>query len=303
MTQRSPFIIASLLATVLLWGVNNVAVKILVRQWPPIWVGATRFIAAGALLLWVLRWIHPPRGSKGLERELWLRGGLSLACYVACFNWAVHFTSPAHVALQIGVSPVWALLWEWRPPERSRDAVKHLTAAGLALAGVLVLFWPALHGGGSSLWGELLALASGLLWTNYGRQSKRLGASISGLESSAQSMWRAGLLLLPLGLLETRWKPLVWDAKVVSVQAYCVVFGAVIAFALWNNALRHWKTSEVYLFNNLIPLSTMLSAHFILGEPITSTFGIAMVLVVAGVFVGQSNWRSLREIAGLQRLT
>ena len=61
----------------------------------------------------------------------------------------------------------------------------------------------------------------------------------------------------------------------------------------WNNALRHWKTSEVYLFNNLIPLSTMLWAHFTLGEPMTPTFWIAMALVAAGVLLGQAKWQAL----------
>jgi drug/metabolite transporter (DMT)-like permease len=77
------------------------------------------------------------------------------------------------------------------------------------------------------------------------------------------------------------------------VQAYCIIAGGVAAFAIWNNALRRWPTSQVLLFNNLIPLSTMCWAHVWLREPITPTFWLAMSLVVAGVVLGQLNWRGL----------
>ena len=65
------------------------------------------------------------------------------------------------------------------------------------------------------------------------------------------------------------------------------------SFAIWNHALRRWPTSQVLLFNNLIPVSTMTWAHFCLGEPITPTFWFAMTLIVAGVVLGQTNWNRI----------
>jgi drug/metabolite transporter (DMT)-like permease len=38
-------------------------------------------------------------------------------------------------------------------------------------------------------------------------------------------------------------------------------------------------------------LSTVLWAHVTLGEPVTRTFWLAMVLIVAGVLLGQTDWR------------
>jgi drug/metabolite transporter (DMT)-like permease len=77
------------------------------------------------------------------------------------------------------------------------------------------------------------------------------------------------------------------------VQLYCIVAGSVIAFAIWNNALRHWRASQVLLFSNLIPSSTMAWAWFCLGEPVTSTFWLAMLLIVGGVVLGQTNWQKI----------
>jgi drug/metabolite transporter (DMT)-like permease len=290
-------IVVSLLFAVLLWGGSNAGVKFLVRSWPPVWTGGSRFLCAGLLMLAVLRWTswlgRCGKLDRDLKRQLWWRGGLSLATYIVAFNWAVQLTAVSHVALYLGASPVWALVWEGRAGQDRRALFKRYAAAALALTGVVVLFWPALRAGRSGLVGELLGLACSVLWTHFGRQCRKLGQSLSGAAVTAHTMWRAGLLLLPAALLELGTRDVPFQPRLLLVQLYCIVGGGVVAFALWNNALRHWRTSEVYLFNNLIPVSTMLWAHFTLGEPMTSTFWLAMALVVAGVVLGQANWQKL----------
>jgi len=289
-------ITASLVFAIFLWGGTNIGVKYLVGSWPPIWTGCSRFLCAGLLLLAILRWTEwlgtSAHVSNELKSSLWWRGGLSLAVYLAAFNCALRFTSASHMALYLGASPVWALLWEGRP-ERNWRSMQRYGAAIIALTGVFVLFWPSLKGG-KSLWlGELLALAASILWTNYGRQCRIFSAQLSGVEISAHTMWRAAVLLFPLVLIEVISQGLVWRSDLVFVQIYCTLAGGVVAFVLWNNALRHWPTSQVFLFNNLIPLSTMAWANFCLKEPVTRTFGIAMILIVGAVILGQTNWQTL----------
>jgi drug/metabolite transporter (DMT)-like permease len=109
-------------------------------------------------------------------------------------------------------------------------------------------------------------------------------------------MWRAGILLLPLALVEIANRSIPLERNVVLIQLYCIVGGGVVAFAIWANALRHWPASRVLLFNNLIPLSTMGWSHFCLGEPVTRTFWVAMVLVFLGVVLGQAQWGIARKV-------
>jgi len=287
----------SLVFAVFLWGGNNTGTKFIVASWPPIWTGGSRFFLAGLLMLVLLRWttlLGKRSGTLGpdLRKRLWWHGGLSLAIYIVAFNTALRFTSASHVALYLGTAPVWALLWE-APPRFDGSTLRRYGAAALALAGIVILFWPALQHSTGTWVGELLGLSASVLWTNYGRQCRALGAELSGAETSAHTMWRAGLLLLPFGLLEIGFKGIVWRNDVALVQLYCILAGGVTAFAIWSNALRRWPTSQVLLFNNLIPLSTTLWAHFWLREPITPNFWFAMLLVVTGVVLGQGSWRLL----------
>jgi drug/metabolite transporter (DMT)-like permease len=279
-----------LVIAVALWGGNNAGTKWLVGSWPPIFTGGTRFFCAGLLLLAVLRmttwfgeYVTP---SRELSRALWWRGGVSLATYIIAFNFALRYTSASHVALYLGASPIWALLWE-AFSERIKIGWARWSAALLALSGVGVLLAPALVGSNVSLIGELCGLMTSLLWTNYGRQSRQLSATLNGAEVSAHTMWRAGVLLLPLALVEIMRQGVPVNAKLLGVQSYCIVAGGVIAFALWNRALGQWPASRVLLFNNLIPVSTMTWAYFCLGEPLTRTFVTALLLIGLGVVLGQ----------------
>jgi len=294
-TKSDGAIALGLVCAIFLWGANNAGTKFIVAVWPPIWTGGSRFLCAGLIMLAIFRWTKwlgaATPLTPSIRRQLWWRGGFSLAAYIICFNWALRLTSASHVALYLGASPVWALLWEGRP-EKSWRTVQRYAAAMIALTGLFVLFYPALkHSQGGSWKGEVLGLLCSVLWTAYGRQCRVLGAHLSGVAVSAHTMWRAGLLLLAIGWIEIAETGLQWRTDLALVQLYCIVAGGVVAFGLWNTALRHWPASRVLLFNNLIPLSTTTWSHFCLREQITSTFWLAMILIVAGVALGQTNWQ------------
>jgi drug/metabolite transporter (DMT)-like permease len=305
-TKTNAALALSLLFAVFLWGASNTGTKHVVASWPPIWTGGSRFTCAGLILLLLLRFSkllgQTTKLTSAIQWRLWYRGGLSLAVYVIAFNWALRFTSASHVALYLGCAPIWALLWEG-PSVKNLDGLRRYGAALLALAGLVVLFQPALKQGSGGTWiGELLGFSASVLWTVYGRECRQLAEQLSGVEISAHTMWRAGLLLLCLSAFELYQTQLIWRSDVLWTQVYCIVGGGVITFWIWNNALRHWDTSRVLLFNNLIPLSTMSWSWACLGEPVTATFWFAMLLVFAGVLLGQMKFQSAQDLRSNERV-
>ena len=291
-------LVAGLLFAVFLWGGNNAAVGFLVRDWPPFWIGCSRAAGVGLLMLALLRftpWLGATRApDAALRRALWWRGGLPLAVYIVVFTVALQFTTVSHVAVYLGASPVWVLLMEGKP-ERNASSLKRYVAAALALAGVVILFWPKLHATGASAggyrWlGDLLGFAAGWLWAVYSRLCRGFGTALSGAEITAHTMWRAAVLLAPFAAWELSTRALPWRWDLAGAQAYCIVFGGLVAFGIWHSALRRWPTSRVFLFNNLIPLSTMTWAWALLDQPPTQTFWLAMALVAAGVLLGHASY-------------
>lgn len=300
--NHNTIIAGGLLLAVFFWGGNNVGTKWLVAAWPPIWTGSTRVLIAGLIVLAVVRFTNWLGEFKpvpaGFWPQLWLRGGLGLAAYFVPFCWALHLTAASHVALYIGASPIWALVVEERP-RWSLASLRRYSAALLALAGVIVLFWPALRTGHASLAGEFCGFAASLAWANYSWQARILSQKIPGVQAAAHSMWMCGVWLLPFGLVEVAMNPrgLDLNGTRLGVQALCILFGGVLPYTLWNSALRHWRASQVLLFNNFIPLTTTFWAYLVLHEALTPTFCIAIGLVITGVLIGQMDWSKIFRVS------
>ena len=286
----SQAIFASLLFTIFLWGGNNTGIKFMAQSWPPIWIGCSRFLCAGLFLTALLRWTRWFGNCRAIDRQtkrdLWLKTGLSLAVYIVVFNWAMRFTSASHVVLYLGASPIWALALEGDFSLNPRNLVRAFCAL-IAFAGVALLLWPVLFTTDSQWIGELLGFGGSFLWAYHGNQCRSLSGRVGGVQLTAQTMWRAAVWLMPLAWLEVTMKPIHFSVALVGVQLYSILAGSVAAFALWNNALAHWPASRVLLFSNLVPLSTMAWASVCLGEKVSSTFFIAMVLIIGSVLLSQ----------------
>src|SRR5438876_7844289 len=96
---RNAFLSLSLLLAIFLWGGSNAGTKFIVKSWPPLWTGGSRFLCAGLLLLAILGRTGSQKAkplSSELKRRLWWRGGLILAVYTVCFNWALRYTAASH---------------------------------------------------------------------------------------------------------------------------------------------------------------------------------------------------------------
>lgn len=287
-------IAAQLLLVMMLWGGNNVALKYQVRHWPPVFIASLRFLCAGILVLALMRWSNwlgqPAKLTASEKRRLWTHGAVSLAVYIVIFVWSVSLTSPATVALCMSTSPVWALVWEER---LSKHSAHRYFAAMLALAGVLVLFLPGLKSGATAWTGNLLGLAASIAWTAFSRQCRSFGSSMSGLELTGQTFWRAGVILIPIAALELVVRGARWDIGTLVLQLYGILFSGLLAFGLWNHALQVWPTSRAFLFGNLIPVTTMIFSHVCMGEPITANFWLSLALIIAAVLLGQADWRKI----------
>lgn len=285
---------AGLIASIVLWGANNVGVRHLVQHWPPLFTASTRMFCVTAILFALLRvtdWFgrrHVP--DAGLRRHLWFGPGVWLALYVAVFTWGLCFTTASRIALTLATSPIWGAVYEGRPRWNAACARRY-GAALLALAGVWVLVWPALGGAGGDWRGDLLGLAASFLWVGYSRQCKELGQTLSGVEITAHTMWRAAVWLGPLAIWEIWDRPLPLTTGLLVTQSYCVVFGGVIAFTLHYHGLRCWPASRVFLFGNLLPVTTMAWSWLLLREGVTREFWVATALVVAGVVLGTGRRR------------
>ena len=291
MTRGSPrFSLTGLLClfvTYVVWGSTYLAIRVAVREgagWGPFWLGATRVLAAAAVLFAfnALRGtrLRPTRSELGILAAtgilLWVGGN-------GAVNWAEQRIDSGLAALIVGTMPIWVALME-SLMDRRRPSFLLSASLVVGFAGLVVLTFPMLEDGvKSDLIGVVAVVFAAVSW-GFGsivvnrRPLKFDPIVISGWQQLAGG---AGFVLIALMVHEPapRPTPEAWAAWI-----YLVVFGSLLAYTCFVYALRLLPTTVVMTYAYVNPVIAVLLGWVILSEPITGYTLIGMALIVGGVY-------------------
>ena len=195
------------------------------------------------------------------------------------------YTSVAHAAILIGLTPVQVLLLAAAARQETLTGRK-LIGLGIALAGVAALQISRVGGAAPSFAGDALILLSGFCLAVYSVFGKRVTARHDSVTMNMYAYVGGAVALSPI---------LVWNAPHIdfaSVRAaawlsiaYMAVFSSVVSYLIYNYALARMAASRVSAFSYLQPFLATLMAIPILGEHLTAPLLFGGAMVMTGVWV------------------
>lgn len=280
----------ALLGACFLWAVSFVATRVALETTPPLTVVALRLGIAsacfGPLLAAAGRWRRVARWDMGLKLL-----GLSL------FGGGLHYglqtlglqtTFASNASVYAATGPITILLLA---AAVSGERITRAKLAGITLAvvGVLVIIAPenlidfSLEGG---IVGDLLVLASIVMWGCFTVFGKGLTDSLGALTVTASVTVIAALWMAPIGWLELQQTGFSLDQ--VSGRGWLAIgfLGggcSFLAVLLYFHALQHTESQKVGVYLYAIPPMTAVAAAMILSEPVTIGLIAGTALVIAGV--------------------
>ena len=270
-----------LAAAMVMVGSTVIASKLIASGLPPFTATALRFALALPLFL-VLMWLAGTPWPKPGRRDwvlLILQAGAGSVGYTTLLISGLRLTSAASAGVIIGTLPVVsaavAILVLRERPHRFL-----LMAIALATVGVLSITFQS-DGGGQSLLGNALVFAAVVCEGLFILLNKRLHVDVAPLALSAL-MTGLGLAvsMVPALLFEAPWTIEAGSAALAAVGYYALV-PTVGGFVLWYAGSARVSGAEAALFTALAPVSAVLFAVVLLGEPVSAAqiFGIGCVLV------------------------
>lgn len=282
--------VGSLLLCCLLWGLNQVAIKVALPEVPPLLQLSIRSGVAALLLLGWMRW----RGitfdwHDGTLRPGLLAGSL-FATEFACVFVGLQHTTAARSVVFVNLSPfvVALVLARLVPGERLGAA----QAGGLVLAfGAIALAFGEGFGQDSTWRGDALVLLAALLWglTTVTIRLSALSRAPAELTLAYQLVVAA--VLAPIGsvLAGEHWSAH-WSALTLGSLFYQAVIVTFASYLLWFWLLTRYPATRVQAFVFLSPVFGTLSAGWLLSEAITP--GLLLALAGVGIGLGLMNRRS-----------
>jgi drug/metabolite transporter (DMT)-like permease len=278
------------------FGLSFVATKYALRGFEPLLIALLRFALAGAILWLVWRLQH--RGERVSRRELGrlaLLGFVSLTVYFSFENLGIARTSASEAAILIAAIPLFVVVLNTFTL-RERTSARQWSGIALSFAGIAALVLLGGSAADGSLTGNLLVLAASLSAAVYSLLARRLLVSRPALFVTTFQNLFGALFMLPLALAEAAFvgvrRPTAEAAGgVLFLTAVC----SIAAYLMLNYAFRFIPASRVAVFINLTPIVAVASAYVLLGERFTPGQAIAVVVVVAGVWLTNSGGAAARS--------
>lgn len=273
-----------LLATVLTWGYNFVALKLAYVQMEPAAVGLSRFLLMYAVLAGYCLLAGTSLSYRGRDApRLLLVGFLSMGVYMVLFLEGIKLTTPTDAAIILASAPIFTYLLA-AGVRQERFVWGSVGGAGVAFAGVGLVVLGSKSGSHGSVEGNLLILGSSVVWAASAVLSKRMVGELSAIQSLVLSLPGAALVLVPYGLsatLAVEWSAL---STVTWLNLlYVALLAGTVGFLGFYAGIKAVGPSTALLYQYLVPPVAAFAAWIALGTPVSFAQGWGMAVVLIGV--------------------
>jgi drug/metabolite transporter (DMT)-like permease len=279
-----------------IWGLQQVAIKLTLAGISPVLqVGLRSAIAAVLVFAWArLRGIalFPADGS------LWpgLLAGTLFALEFVCIYAGLEYTNASRMVVFLYTAPCFTVLGlHWFVPGE-RIGMRHGFGVALAFGGIVLAFaegmWrtptgiPSGHATADFWLGDLLGVLAAILWAATTVVIRASGlARINAARVLLYQLAVSAVIVLPISFLMGEPGITAPTSKVLLGFAYQVVIVAFASYLTWFWLLTKFLASRLMVFSFLTPLFGVLFGVLLLNERMSAQFGLAALLVVAGIML------------------
>jgi drug/metabolite transporter (DMT)-like permease len=278
--------IALVMLLCLTWGFNQVVVKLLLPEIPPLTQAFLRSLGGLAVILLVacVRRVKLLTPDGTLRAGLWA-GTLFGIEFIFLYS-GLLWTTASRASVFLYTAPFFVAFGSYR---YLGEWLSRLQWAGLALSfvGVAVAIGvPQPNVDAKVMLGDAFMIAAGSLWA-----ATTLIVKASRLRTAPAEKGLAYQLVVSLPILGVA--ALIGGESISRVPAtssillmlYQAVWVVGATFLLWFGMIKTYSASKLSAFTFVTPLFGVAAGYFILGEPLTAAFGAAAVLVTAGLYL------------------
>ena len=249
------------------WGSTFLAIRVGVREVPPLILAAMRFLAAGLVLYgWMVA-----RGERSPNRRQWL-SALLLATLIFLFDYGLLFWAEQRVpsglaAVMMATIPVFTALAEILFLRTQRLTVRLALALLLGVGGVAVLTSNSVNLGGAPIdrLGAAALVVGAISWSIASILSRKLPLPESKGMSSGAQMLVGGVLLALAAVARGEFRnfqPAAVSPGAWLALAYLIVAGSIIGFTAYVWLIHRESPTKVGTYAYVNPLVAVVLGYF-----------------------------------------
>jgi drug/metabolite transporter (DMT)-like permease len=267
------------------WGSTYMAIRIVVREVPPMAAASLRFLVAGLVMAALAAWRD--RGQDRPRLRQWVDysviGVLLLAGGNGLVMWAETRVPSGIASLIVATVPLWVTFFDGLRPGGKPWTARVWLGTAVGLAGVVLVarpggamapgHWPAIIG----LEGATLAWTAGALYSQSVRRRLPLftASAVEMLAGSAALLVESRLMGEDLGLFRAA------SSHAWLGLLYLAVFGSLVGFTAFAYCLNELPASTVSTYAYVNPVVAVALGSLFLGETLSAGIvgGAALILL------------------------
>jgi drug/metabolite transporter (DMT)-like permease len=272
------------------WGSTFLAIRVGVREVPPLVLAAIRFSVAGLVLFgWMLA-----RGERAPSGREW-RSASILGMIIFLFDYGLLFWAEQRVpsgiaAVMLATIPVFMALSEIIFLRTQRLTVRLGVALLIGLGGVGVLMSHALNLGSAPIdkLGAMALIFASISWSVASAFARKLPLPSSKVMSSGAQMLAGGIFLtIAAGAFGEfgNFHPWAVSRGAWLALLYLILAGSIIGFTAYVWLIHHESPTKVGTYAYVNPIVAVLVGYFLGGEALTTRTILGTFLVLISVIV------------------
>ena len=291
-THDQPLDFFSTALTVLLcaiWGGAFVAIKISTFDMPPLGSGAVRFcLTSVVLLIWAWYQRVPLRYGRNEIKALTALAVMFLYTNITAYV-GTAWTTSGRATVFFYTQPIFlAFLAPFFLPG-DRLTARKLYGLGLALCGLIALFFAKLGGGASStLVGDVVVLSGALMSAFSSIATKRTAGRIHPVALICWQSWVSWPMLALLSWGFESGRPFVFSGRVIAAILYLGLLSAAFGFVAFAWLIQRNTATRVTALTFLTPVFGVAYSWFLLNERLTPVQLLGVLGVCLGVYIVNS---------------
>ncbi|WP_165667100.1 DMT family transporter [Metapseudomonas otitidis] len=297
-----PFACGLMLLLCIVWGFQQVSIKLVEQDVAPVLQLAIRSGIA-ALVLGIITLWREGRGAFGDGTLLpGLGVGLLFTLEFFFISEGLVRTSASHIAVFLYTAPIFAALGlHLILPEERLSPVQWLGVL-VAFGGIALAFLGKPGNAAGSLFGDALGICAAIAW---GATTVLIrGSSLSEaapVKTLFYQLGVAGVVLLAVAAATGR-LGLVPSERALLSLGFQVVVVALISYLGWFWLLRRYLASRLSMLSFMTPLFGVVFGVLVLGESLDSSFIFGGLLVLGGLLL-VTGAELLRDVLARRRVT
>ncbi len=272
------------------WGSTFLAIRVGVREVPPLVLASMRFFVAGAVLFLWMRLSGTPSPSR---RE-WLAASVLAVCiFVLDYGllfWAEQRVPSGIAAVMLATIPVFMALSEIIFLRTQRLTFRLALALLVGIGGVSVLVSRSVNIGEAPIdrSGAIALVIAAMSWSIASALTRKLPLPASKVLSSGAQMLAGGILLALTAVILGEFRG--FHIAAVSrgawfALAYLIVAGSIVGFTAYVWLIHHESPTKVGTYAYVNPVVAVIVGYFLGGETVGPRTLLGTLLVLVSVIV------------------